>query len=85
MFFKQGDTQAGRRTRRQIVSVVQDGADNIKSKAEDTGDYIHKQTSRLGKEAGDLLDRGKAILEEGRSGIESAFESSAQLYRQAMR
>jgi gas vesicle protein len=77
--------QAGRRTRRQIVSAVQDGADNIKSKAEDTSDYIHKQTSRLSKETGDLLDRGKAVIENGRSGIESALESSANLYRQAMR
>ena len=77
--------QAGRRTRRQIVSAVQDGADDVKSKAEHTSDYIHKQTSRLSKEASDMLDLGKAVIENGRSGIESALESSAKLYRQAMR
>jgi gas vesicle protein len=75
--------QAGRRTRRQIAAALEDGADYVKSKAEDTGDHIQKQTSHLRNEAGELLGRGKAAIEEGRSGIESAIAAGAKLYRQA--
>ena len=67
--------QAGRRTRRQIVAALEDGADYVKSKADDAGDYIHRETSHLHNEAGKLLDRGRAILEEGRAGIESTLEA----------
>jgi gas vesicle protein len=77
--------QAGRRTRRQIAAALEDGADYAKSKAEDTGDYIQKQTSHLRNEAGELLDRGKAAMEEGRAGMESAIAAGAKLYRQATR
>ena len=77
--------QAGRRTRRQIAAALEDGADYVKSKAEDTGDYIQKQTSHLRNEAGELLDRGKAAMEEGSAGIESAIAAGAKLYRQATR
>jgi gas vesicle protein len=77
--------QAGRRTRRQIATALEDGADYVTSKAEDTGDYIQKQTSHLRDEAGELLDRGKAAIEEGRAGIESAIAAGAKLYRQATR
>jgi gas vesicle protein len=77
--------QAGRRTRRQIAAALEDSVDYVKSKAEDTGDYIQKQTSHLRTEAGELLDRGKAAIEEGRGGIESAISAGAKLYRQATR
>src|SRR5260370_5987648 len=77
--------QAGRRTRRQIAAALEDGADYVTSKAEDTGDYIQKQTSHLRHEAGELLDRGKAAIDEGRAGIESAIATGAKFYRQATR
>jgi gas vesicle protein len=77
--------QAGRRTRRQIAAALGDGADYVKSKAEDTGDYIQKQTSHLRDEAGELLDRGKAAIEEGRADVESAIAAGTKLYRQATR
>jgi gas vesicle protein len=77
--------QAGRRTRRQIAAALEDGADYVTSKATDTGDYIQKQTSHLRNEAGELLDRGKAVIDEGKAGIESTFAAGAKLYRQATR
>jgi gas vesicle protein len=75
--------QKGGRTRRKIVAALEDGADYLKSKAEDTGDYIHVEASHLRNEAGKLLDRGKAVLEEGRASVESTLEAGAELYRQA--
>jgi gas vesicle protein len=77
--------QAGRKTRRQIAAALEEGADYVKSKAEDTGDYIQKQASHLSKEAGELLDSGKATIEDGRTRIESAINAGAKLYRQATR
>jgi gas vesicle protein len=77
--------QAGRRTRLQITAALEDGADYVKSKAEDAGDQIQRQTSHLRNEAGELLDRGKAAIEEGRAGVESAIAAGAKLYRQATR
>ncbi len=77
--------QAGRRTRRQIVSAMEDGVDFVKSKAEDTGKYIRKETSRLQNGADELLDRGKAALEKGKAQIESAMEAGTDLYHAAWR
>jgi gas vesicle protein len=77
--------RAGRRTRHEIVAALEHGADYVKAKAEDTGDFVHTQTSHLRNEAGELLDRGKAALQEGRAGIESTLEAGAKLYRQATR
>jgi len=77
--------QSGRRTRRQINAAVKDGADFVASRAEDAADYIQKQTSYLRDEAGELLDRGKAVIEDGREGIGSAFNAGAKLYRRATR
>jgi gas vesicle protein len=77
--------QAGRRTRRQIAAALEDGTDYVTSKAGDTGDYIQKQTSHLGKEAGELLDRGKAAIDEGKAGLGSTIAVGAKLYRQATR
>ena len=75
--------QAGRRTRREIVAGLEHGADYVKAKAEDTVDFVHTQTSHLHDEAGELLNRGKAAIQEGRAGIESALEAGAKIYRQA--
>jgi gas vesicle protein len=75
--------QAGRRTRRKIVAALEDGADYVKSKAEDAGDYVHKEASHLHNEAGKLMERGKALLKEGRTNVESTLEAGVKLYRQA--
>ena len=77
--------QAGRRTRRQIAAALEEGTEYVKSKAEDTGDYIQKQTTHLRNGAGELVDSGKAAIEEGKAGIESAISAGAKLYRQATR
>ena len=77
--------QAGRRTRREIAAALKDGADYVKSKAEDTADHIQKQTSHLRNEARELLDRGKSAIEDGTAGIESAIAAGTKLYRQATR
>jgi gas vesicle protein len=77
--------QAGRRTRRQMVSAVEDGVDHVKSIAEDTGKYIREKTSRLQTGADELLDCGKAAIEKGKTQIESAMEAGTDLYRAAWR
>jgi gas vesicle protein len=77
--------QAGRRTRRQMVSAVEDGVDYVKSTAEDTGNYIREKTSHLRTGADELLDRGKAAIEKGKDQIESAMEAGTDLYRGAWR
>lgn len=77
--------QAGRRTRRQVVSAIEEGAGYVKSTAEDTGKYIREKTSRLHTGADELLDRGKAVIEKGKAKIESAVEAGTGLCRAAWR
>jgi gas vesicle protein len=77
--------QAGRRTRRKIVAALEDGANYVKSRAEDADDYVHREASHLHNEVGKLVERGKALLEESRTSIESTLEAGAKLYRQATR
>jgi len=42
-----------------MVSAMEEGADQVKSTAEDTGNYIRENASRLQTGADELLDRGK--------------------------
>ena len=77
--------RAGRRTRRQMVSAMEDGVDHVKSTAEETGKYIREKTSRLQTGADELLDRGKSAIEKGKIQIESAMEAGTDLYRAAWR
>jgi gas vesicle protein len=77
--------QVGWRTRRQVVSAIEDGVDYIKSTAEGSGKYIRQRTSRLQTGADEFLDRGKAAIEKGKAQIESAVEAGTDLYRAAWR
>jgi len=77
--------QAGRKTRRHLASAMEDGLHYATSKAEDTSEYVRKGTSHLRKEAGELLDRGKAAIEQGKAKVEAALETGAGLYREATR
>lgn len=64
--------QAGRKTRLQVFSAIEDGVDYIKSTAEDTGKYIRDKTSRLHAAADELLDHGKAVIKKSKAQLESA-------------
>lgn len=77
--------QTGRRTRRRMAAAVEDGADYVKSKAEDAGDHIQRRASDLCNDAGELLERGREAIEKSRAGVESAISAGARLYRQATR
>ena len=77
--------QAGRRTRRHVVSALRDGIDQVKSQVEDTGKYVRDKGSRLQSDARDLVDRGKAAMERGQAQIESLIEAGTKMYLAAAR
>ena len=75
--------QSGKRTRRRIADAVEEGIDQIASRAEDTTEYLREQASRLQNETKDFLDRGQAAIKKGKAQLEDALEKGADLYRAA--
>jgi gas vesicle protein len=77
--------RAGKRTRRQLARALEDGADYVASKAQDTTEYLREGALRLQDEAKDLLDRGQTVIDMGKARLEDAIETGRHLYRTAAR
>jgi gas vesicle protein len=75
--------RSGRKTRRRLANAVEDGVDQVASKAEDTTEYIRKQALRLQNESKEFLDRGQAAIQKGKAQLEDVLEKGAELYRAA--
>jgi gas vesicle protein len=75
--------QSGKRSRRRIADAVEEGIDQIASRAEETTEYIREQASHLQNETKDFLDRGQAAIKKGKAQLEDALEKGADLYRAA--
>jgi len=77
--------QAGKKTRRRLVSAAEDGVSHITSKAEDMSAFVQKETSRLQNEAKNLLHRGEAAVEKAKAQVDGAIEKGVHLYWTAAR
>ena len=53
----------------------------IKNKASESGDYLARQSGALKDSAGDLLDRGKNVLNRQKDNLSDAVEAGKQAYR----
>lgn len=56
----------------------------IKSKANESGDYIRRQTENIRDSAGDLIERGRGVLNRQRDNLSEAVEAGKQAYRETV-
>jgi gas vesicle protein len=53
----------------------------LKNKASESGDYLVRQSGALKETAGDLLERGKTVLNKQKDTLSEAVEAGKQAYR----
>ena len=58
--------------------------DYLKSKAGEGSDYMKRRSSEIRDSAGDLMDRGKQLINKHRDQLSSAVEAGKQAYREAV-
>ena len=56
----------------------------IKSKANESGDYLKRQSEQIRDSAGDLIDRGRSVLNRQRDNLSEAVEAGKQAYRETV-
>jgi gas vesicle protein len=58
--------------------------DLIKSKADESKDYLKRRGEELKGNAGELLDRGKNVIGRQKDQLNAAVEAGKQAYREAV-
>jgi gas vesicle protein len=53
----------------------------IKNKASESGDYLIRQSGAMKETAGDLLERGKTVLNQQKDTLAEALKAGKQAYR----
>jgi len=56
----------------------------IKSKAGESGEYIRRQSEQIRDSAGDLIDRGRGVLNRQKDNLNEAVEAGKQAYRETV-
>lgn len=56
----------------------------IRSKADEGKDFLRQRSEELRGQAGDLVDRGKTVLNRQREHLSAAVEAGRQAYRDAV-
>ena len=56
----------------------------IRSKANESGDYIRRQSGQIRESAGQLIDRGRAVLNRQKDTLSDAVEAGKQAYRETV-
>jgi len=56
----------------------------IKSKAGESGEYIRRQSEQIRDSAGDLIDKGRGVLNRQKYNLNEAVEAGKQAYRETV-
>lgn len=76
--------KAGDETREIIRSKAGEGADYLRSRANESAEFVKRRSADLKDTAGDLLERGKATVGQGRDKLSSAVDAGKSAYRDAV-
>ncbi len=58
--------------------------DFIRSKADEGKEYLKRRSDELRDQAGDLVDRGRTVINRQRDNLSAAVEAGKQAYRDAV-
>jgi len=56
----------------------------IKSKTNESADYLRRQSGQIRDAAGDLVDRGRTVLNRQKDTLNDAMEAGKQAYRETV-
>lgn len=76
--------KAGQETREIIRSKAGEGADYLRSRANDSAEFVKRRSADLKDQAGDLLEKGKTTVGQGRDKLSAAVDAGKSAYREAV-
>jgi gas vesicle protein len=76
--------RAGEETRQLIADKAGEGADYLKSRAQEGTEYVKQRTGDLKQSATDLYERGRDTVARQKDTLNQAVEAGKQAYRDAV-
>ena len=76
--------RSGEETRALLADKAGEGADYLKSRAQDSTEYIKQRTGDLKQSASDLYERGRSTVTQQKDNLSAAVEAGKQAYRDAV-
>ena len=70
-----------------LIFAPQSGAETrnlIKSKANESGEYLRKRSDELRDQANDAIDRGRDLVNKQKDQLSAALDAGKQAYREAI-
>jgi gas vesicle protein len=76
--------KAGPETREILKTKAGEGTDYLKKRTEEGTEYLKKRSVDLKDSAGDIVDKGKSLLNRQKDTLNQAVEAGKQAYREAV-
>lgn len=76
--------RAGEETRQLIADKAGEGADYLRSRAQESGDFVRQKTEDLKGSASDLYEKGRQTVSRQKDTLSAAVEAGKQAYHDAV-
>lgn len=76
--------RAGEETRQLIADKAGEGADYLKARAQEGGQFVRQRADDLKQSASDLYERGRSTVARQKDTLGAAVEAGKQAYRDAV-
>jgi gas vesicle protein len=76
--------RSGEETRSLLADKAGEGADYLKSRAQDGSEFVRQRTDDLKHSANDLYERGRSTVAQQKDNLSAAVEAGKQAYRDAV-
>jgi len=76
--------RAGEETRQLLADKAGEGADYLKTRAQDSTEYVRQRANDLKQSASDLYEQGRSTVAKHKDTLGAAVEAGKQAYRDAV-
>ena len=76
--------RSGEETRQLIADKAGEGADYLKARAQEGGEYVRQRTDDIRQSASDLYERGRSTVQRQKDTLNAAVEAGKQAYHDAV-
>jgi gas vesicle protein len=76
--------RSGEETRQLLADKAGDGADYLRTRAQDSTEYVKNRTDDLKASASDLYEKGRTTVARHKENLSAAVDAGKQAYRDAL-
>lgn len=76
--------RSGEETRQILAERAGEGADYLRTRAQDGTEYVKNQTDNLKQSAADLYDKSRTTVSRHKENLSAAVDAGKQAYREAL-